>query len=357
MSNNKWDETTLNNLRIHELRDLARKIGVRSPTSRKKEDLINQSLQILKGEASPYVSSTKKGRPNRKEVKINDLVELLIPNDLNAGSHIEYQPYESVNFFANMPSCDYDSGEPEQVKGLVEILPSNVGVIRVDNYATSNKDVFIHESFIKRYGLKTGDEVVANAKLVVSDRPRSVTEIITVNKEMPNGQPLNHVVVGDREFKLGDIALFMGDYNALDMFESIDGGIRFYVSAYDKTSHVSTADKIYATVSPFKLYKDIYCCYNLAFNRAKILSSTNTVTIVINAFEAYYRALEAVYCDNIGSQVKLDKVVQEEILKMFEDLKKNNVTTIVYAGAELEPQIKNFLMYELKNIVDYCEVQ
>ena len=38
--NKEWDESTLSSLRIHELRDLARKIGVKCPTALKKEDLV-----------------------------------------------------------------------------------------------------------------------------------------------------------------------------------------------------------------------------------------------------------------------------------------------------------------------------
>ena len=44
--NKEWDESTLSSLRIHELRDLARKIGVKCPTALKKEDLVSQSMQI-----------------------------------------------------------------------------------------------------------------------------------------------------------------------------------------------------------------------------------------------------------------------------------------------------------------------
>ena len=90
MNNYEWDETTLGSLRIHELRDLARKIGVKCPTAKKKEDLISQSMQILKGEAQPYVAPSKKGRPNKSTSQVKSLVEFFMPEDLEIASDIEY---------------------------------------------------------------------------------------------------------------------------------------------------------------------------------------------------------------------------------------------------------------------------
>ena len=47
----------LQQLRIHELRDLARKMGVNAPTSKKKEVLIEEIVKIMNGEdVGTYVS-------------------------------------------------------------------------------------------------------------------------------------------------------------------------------------------------------------------------------------------------------------------------------------------------------------
>jgi hypothetical protein len=50
----------VNNMRIYELRDYARKVGVKSPTSKTKAELINQIKLIETGEKEPY--KTNKGR-------------------------------------------------------------------------------------------------------------------------------------------------------------------------------------------------------------------------------------------------------------------------------------------------------
>src|SRR5574344_184264 len=53
----------LENLRIHELRDLARNFGVKCPTSMKKEQIIDEITQILAGEKEPYFNTARHGRP------------------------------------------------------------------------------------------------------------------------------------------------------------------------------------------------------------------------------------------------------------------------------------------------------
>lgn len=50
----------VSNMRIYELRDYARKVGVKSPTSKTKEVLINEINAILSGKEKPY--KTVKGR-------------------------------------------------------------------------------------------------------------------------------------------------------------------------------------------------------------------------------------------------------------------------------------------------------
>ncbi|MCQ2564441.1 MAG: hypothetical protein MJ152_01080, partial [Clostridia bacterium] len=53
----------LNELSIFALRELARRAGVASPTSKKKEELIVGILDITEGRAMPNIAKTKQGRP------------------------------------------------------------------------------------------------------------------------------------------------------------------------------------------------------------------------------------------------------------------------------------------------------
>ena len=58
------DEITMRNMGIFDLRNLARDVGVLSPTTCKKEELIEKILQILSGEKEPQVPKNRQGRPS-----------------------------------------------------------------------------------------------------------------------------------------------------------------------------------------------------------------------------------------------------------------------------------------------------
>ena len=59
----------LDKIRIQYLRDIAREIGVKAPTSFKKDVLIEEILQIQSGRKAPY-TRTKKGRPLKENFRL-----------------------------------------------------------------------------------------------------------------------------------------------------------------------------------------------------------------------------------------------------------------------------------------------
>ncbi len=354
MSKN-WDESTLLSLRIHELRDLARKIGVQSPTSKKKEELVSQAMQILNGESAPYKALNKKGRPNKSDTQVNTLMEFFMPDNVELKSSLTYKTNQfDVSYFASMPEIQYDVENNPKAEGYVEVTSNGIGIIRVNGFETSDDDIFIHEMIISKNNLKTGDYVEAYVKRIIPQRPRAVVKIISVNKEVETGEKFDTVTVNNKVYACGDCVLGVGsNLNALQMFNQLENGVNFYVSAYEKQIFESTNNKIYACVSPFKTYQDIFCCFNMALHRAKLISQSASVTMVINNIGAYYRALESMLCGKVDNAIKLDKIVREEIIKMLAMAKQNNITVFVFENGNVEPHIKDFLQYELARIVDY----
>ena len=57
----KYSKENLNNLRFHALREIGWQVGVKSPSTRKKQDLIQEILDVTEGKKAPY--KTTKGRP------------------------------------------------------------------------------------------------------------------------------------------------------------------------------------------------------------------------------------------------------------------------------------------------------
>lgn len=353
--NKDWDQTALSALRIHELRDLARKIGVKCPTALKKEELIEQSLQILNGETAPYVAPNKKGRPNKSDNKINNLIDVFLPSEINLDSEIKIND-DDFNFYVSMPEVEYNADDLEEVEGLLEVTANGVGIIRVNNFSTSENDVYVHESVVVKNKLQSGDCVRAKVKTIIPNRPRAVTKIISVNSNLVKTNKTNRsVMFSNNNVLTGEIGLVLNQ-NAIDnaktLFKNLNDNVNIYVSAFEREEFISTSNKIYAYVNPYKGYKDIFCCYNMAINRAIVLSKQNNVTVVLNSLSSYFRAIESMLCDKVDNQIKLLMYVKEHILKMFETVKKHNITLIMFDSLNVEPKIKEFLEFELSQVVD-----
>ena len=64
----KYERKQLYEINIHDLRILARKIGVKAPTKLKKKELIDEILKIESGKKQPCAPSNR-GRPLKKCVE------------------------------------------------------------------------------------------------------------------------------------------------------------------------------------------------------------------------------------------------------------------------------------------------
>lgn len=49
--------------------------------------------------------------------------------------------------------------EAEMITGVLEIMPEGFGFIRRENYLPSSSDIFIHSNYVRRFGLRTGDQI------------------------------------------------------------------------------------------------------------------------------------------------------------------------------------------------------
>ena len=65
---------------IFELRDIARTIGVYSPTIYKKEELIDKMFRIINGDDKPYVPKSRQGRPPKNLSGATKTLESFLPS-------------------------------------------------------------------------------------------------------------------------------------------------------------------------------------------------------------------------------------------------------------------------------------
>ena len=87
-----YEKEQLEQTNIHPLRNIAREVGVKSPTSLKKNVLIDEIIQIQSGKKRPQ-SSPRKGRPVKHGIEYNNTEQQFVEN-----KKVEKEEKEKENF-------------------------------------------------------------------------------------------------------------------------------------------------------------------------------------------------------------------------------------------------------------------
>jgi transcription termination factor Rho len=80
----------------------------------------------------------------------------------------------------------YDQRERPEVTGILDIAEGGFGFLRFDNFLTSDKDIYVSPTQIRRFNLKTGDEIYGISRLPnQGERFGALLYVKTVNGEEP----------------------------------------------------------------------------------------------------------------------------------------------------------------------------
>lgn len=159
-----YTKEQLYELSIYEVRKIGQLEGVKSPTSLKKDELINEILAISSGVKERYVPTNKKGRPSKSFKDI----------DFLRAFEEEKKEAKKSFFDSSMEVCaqslDEDAfykmaAEPAgDFEGFVDILSGGFGIIK--EKLNSENFIYLTNSLIKKANLKKGDFVkVSTLKL------------------------------------------------------------------------------------------------------------------------------------------------------------------------------------------------
>lgn len=160
----------------------------------------------------------------------------------------ENTPQETVKAPRLSAPGSYDFGDALTATGVLEVLPDGYGFIRSAdyNYLSSPDDVYVSQSQIKNYGLKTGDVVEAVISAPKSqDKFFPMKRLIRLNgcepKEVRDRVPFDHLlpVFPTEKFKLEvPSSSHVYDRTAtriFDLFSPIGKGQRGLIVAQPKT--------------------------------------------------------------------------------------------------------------------------
>lgn len=127
------ENSEIKGLKVAELRALAKEKGIEAPEKLKKAELI-EALTKQDINADIREESTVRDIGSSDKKIINSRVE-------------------------NKDSSENKEDRPE-VEGILEIVDGGFGFLRFDNFLTSEKDIYVSPTQIRRFNLKTGDKIL-----------------------------------------------------------------------------------------------------------------------------------------------------------------------------------------------------
>lgn len=183
LSNRDFEETG-----IFELRTIARDLGVKSPTSLKKAELITKIKDIISGKEKPAERSFR-GRPV-KDLFIGTADLKFVGGGLSGlssarkqsreivfGSSSAYQD-DSVPFYVLDSKC-----ESKDVSGVLEICISGFGSLYSRNGENKEEIIFVPKNIIIENNLRYGDFIKGKACITMGGNKTVLTEVNSINSE------------------------------------------------------------------------------------------------------------------------------------------------------------------------------
>lgn len=189
-----YTKDELLSLGIYDLRELGRNVGVSSPTSMKKEPLVDAILSIIYGEAPRRNIGKGRGRPAKAKEKPSklyvDLIEKIETPDLDSSFiYDEDVPYvSSFNYDTLLESkvASYQSPYVNDALNDENIITLKKAVISFEDgkvyarklkFIQSEKDHEVPEMIVKDFNLKDSDVV----EFLPDDFNKKVEQVIKVN--------------------------------------------------------------------------------------------------------------------------------------------------------------------------------
>ena len=243
------DDITLDGLSgktLTQLKDIAKELGIKSISKYKKNELIEVITENLNKKSTPKQEINKKEREEKKE----DVKEEKINNSYNnrnreqrnfdnrqenrtyvrpyekkeLNSNNEHNSYTSDNKYSrnnenryqkneNRTSSiengnsrnnnyknnyspkvvdeskivdEFNTSKDDEVMGVLEILPDGFGFLRGSNYLSTEDDVYVSPSQIRRFNMKTGDKVKGITRHPkTGEKFRALLYVQKINDENP----------------------------------------------------------------------------------------------------------------------------------------------------------------------------
>lgn len=226
---NTLDKSILENLDklgIYELRELARKSGVYSPTTKKSKELKQEIFDLATGKATVVQNKSKKGRPPKSRLFNKDKIETaLIPkeimqyiNELKEEESEEDEMLKKIVFHKNIKIPVLGKDEITNI-GYIRKSKSGYKYFWDESKNKFKKDILIYvpETISKILSLREGDRVECNCNVYKNKKYGIVNFVIKVNNMLQSNcdkrkSPIEieNAIMPKKEFNLFDEKSYLG---------------------------------------------------------------------------------------------------------------------------------------------------
>lgn len=171
----------LNDLGIYELRELARSIGVASPTTKKREQLCKEIFEISSGVVKVENKTTNKGRPPKSVTKISNIVNEYVPHEILKLQKPSSKPqFSSIVKLAQNPVRSQE--KLKEVYGYINSVEGHHYLVNLSNSEIfSGLNFYIPDDIVGKYSLRNGDKISAFGRLGEDCYCGFLDEIIKIN--------------------------------------------------------------------------------------------------------------------------------------------------------------------------------
>lgn len=246
---------SLENLRIHELRDLARKVGVKAPTLLKKEDIVQQVMAIISGDQKPYVKKNNKGRPAKNSLSES---EMFIPSfgQEQGDKYDLVLENKKFGFFINAPELKFNlSHDAIEAEGILDIHPTGYGILRTNGYSPSDGDIFVCTQTVAENNLRIGQKIKGLEREIQKGKPHAIVKLTGIEgiaKERYVSQPAFDQILYNEPQKILPVT------SILKKPIKILAGTRVFVSFKDGKSLSSGGIELCKGIAKNPAYSVIY---------------------------------------------------------------------------------------------------
>ena len=216
----KSKETLVRSLGIFELRGLARELGVKSPTTKKREELVDLILDIVSSGEEPSSLGKRKGRPFKKLSSIDQIATTVTSSWVDD----KVKPtYEGVMCFAQtLPNFDNILDGSKKLNGYAREVD---GMISFFDYANQSR-IFIRNDIQFSSKITNGDFVEVEASPLHEKGQFVANKILTINDiDAESYEPCivnnGEVVIGEDKMTFGCHEVTLGRRNVISLKEDL----------------------------------------------------------------------------------------------------------------------------------------